>query len=100
MRERIAIHVEGDDVARGHHAGRNVARHQVSVRGIALVTDADVPEGVDDVEAEQDLVGEHEVIELDLGRAGEPGSSRLGTSVLVLRSLVLSNFGIHWHYPC
>ena len=93
MRERVTVHVEGDDVSRRDHAGRDVARHQVSALGFALVADADVPERIDDVEAEQDLVGEHEIVELKLGRAGELGG--FGRSSLGASSL--SSFGIHSH---
>ena len=73
MGQRREVHVEQHDVLRRHHARRQMACHQVVVR-IVRVPHADVPEGVDRLEAEQDLVGEHEVGEQFLGRGEFLGS--------------------------
>ncbi len=71
MRERVAVEVEGDDVLRASPCRAAGGATSDSCCGSLVVPHADVPEGIDDVETEQDLVGEHEVVEQGLGGFGE-----------------------------
>jgi hypothetical protein len=67
VRQRHALHVVFDNVISGDQRRRKPARHQVVVRVVGM-TDADVPEGIEDAVVGEDPVGGDEV--LDQGRIG------------------------------